>query len=72
MKMTVTNKCIRVGSIKISGVGSASIVLIGDAEVITSSSRFDTPADSFVYSPNVPLNPANALMPPSDRTREEA
>ncbi|UQZ82162.1 putative spore germination protein GerPD [Paenibacillus konkukensis] len=59
MKMTVNNKCIHVGNIKVGGVGSASVFLIGDAEVITSTSYFDTPADSLVYSPNIPLYPLN-------------
>lgn len=63
MRMTVKNKCIRVGSIKISGVGSSSIVLIGDAEVITCSSYFDTPADSLIYSPAVPLIPPFRDLP---------
>ncbi|NOU97366.1 hypothetical protein GC093_29660 [Paenibacillus sp. LMG 31456] len=59
MKMTVNNKCIRVEVIDIGGVGNSSIVLIGDAEVISSISHFDTPADSLVFSPNIPLNPVN-------------
>ncbi|WP_282935848.1 spore gernimation protein GerPD [Paenibacillus sp. RC67] len=57
MKITVNNKCIHVGDMKISGVGGASLVLVGDAETIATSSYFDTPASSFVYSPNIPLNP---------------
>jgi spore germination protein PD len=57
MKMTVVNKRIKVGDIEISGVGSSSIVLIGDSEVITSSSYFDTPADSLVFSRQIPLRP---------------
>ncbi|MDF2963714.1 MAG: hypothetical protein K0S39_5449 [Paenibacillus sp.] len=59
MKMTVTNKSIRVGAVEIGGVGNSSIVLIGDAEVITSTSYFDTPADSLIYSPQIPLIPVN-------------
>ncbi|WP_028552809.1 hypothetical protein [Paenibacillus sp. UNC451MF] len=59
MKMTVKNKCIHVGDMKISGVGGASIVLVGDAETIANSSYFDTPANSLVFSPNIPLNPVH-------------
>jgi spore germination protein PD len=55
MNMTVRNESIRVGDIQIGGVGSSSVVLIGDTEVITSSSVFDTPASSLVYSPKIPL-----------------
>ncbi|MFH5185107.1 hypothetical protein ACHHV8_22055 [Paenibacillus sp. TAB 01] len=68
MRMTVKNKCIRVGSIKISGVGSSSLVLIGDAEVITCSSYFDTPADSLIYSPAVPLIPPFRELPAAAAT----
>lgn len=66
MKMTVTNKCIRVGDMKISGVGSASLVLVGDAEVIASSSYFDTPADSLIFNPHVPLIPVRKEDPGED------
>ncbi|GAA4846501.1 hypothetical protein GCM10023310_25610 [Paenibacillus vulneris] len=57
MKLTVNNKCIRVGDMKISGVGGASVVLVGDTERIGSSSYFDTPVSSFVISPHIPLDP---------------
>lgn len=57
MNVRIRNKKIEVGKIKVSGVGSASLVLIGDAEVITSASVFDTPADSLIYSPKVPYFP---------------
>lgn len=57
MKMTVTNKKIAVEEIEIGGVGSSSLVLVGDTEAITSSSIFDTPADSLIISPQVPLKP---------------
>ncbi|MFE5322988.1 spore gernimation protein GerPD [Paenibacillus sp. NPDC056579] len=59
MRMTVNNKCIQVGELVIEGVGSSSLVLVGDANVITSSSYFDTPASSFVQSLEVPLPPEN-------------
>ncbi|MCR8635362.1 MULTISPECIES: hypothetical protein [Paenibacillus] len=62
MKMTVNNKCIHVEIIDIGGVGSSSVVLIGDAEVISSLSYFDTPPDSLVYNPSIPLSPVNPLV----------
>lgn len=57
MKMTIVNKNIKVGNIEIKGVGSSSVVLIGDIELISSSFYFDTPADSLIFSPHVPLKP---------------
>ncbi len=36
------------GDINIIGVASASVVLIGDAETIGSSSVFDTPPESII------------------------
>ncbi|WP_391560727.1 spore gernimation protein GerPD [Robertmurraya sp.] len=57
MNVRIRNKKIQVGNVKVGGVGSASLFLIGDAEVITSASVFDTPADSLIYSPKVPFFP---------------
>ena len=54
MNVHIRNKKIKVGDVKVGGVGSASLFLIGDAEVITSASVFDTPADSLIYSRRVP------------------
>lgn len=70
MKITVNNKCIHVGDMKISGVGGASLVLVGDAETIASSSYFDTPASSFVYSPNIPLNPVHGVERQQSKLQE--
>lgn len=55
MNMKVTNKKLHVADIHVGGVGSSSIFLIGDTEVITSSSIFDTPADSYIRDPRVPI-----------------
>ncbi|QGQ98649.1 spore gernimation protein GerPD [Paenibacillus psychroresistens] len=55
MNYTVINKEISVGDIRIIGVSSSSIFLIGDAEVITLSSLFDTPPESLIIGPLVPL-----------------
>lgn len=65
MKMTVNNKCIQIGEIMIEGVGSSSLVLIGDADVITASSYFDTPASSFITSLEVPLPPGEGERNPN-------
>ncbi|MEW9668735.1 hypothetical protein [Ammoniphilus sp. 3BR4] len=53
--MRVRNEKMDVKSIQIDAVASSSIFLIGDAEVITCSSIFDTPADSFVQDPQIPI-----------------
>ncbi|WP_134699273.1 spore gernimation protein GerPD [Ammoniphilus sp. YIM 78166] len=55
MNMTVTNKKLHVGDLQIGGVGSSSVFIMGDAQVITSSSIFDTPADSFIDDPSIPI-----------------
>lgn len=57
MEMNVVNKGLNVGSIRIVGVGSSSVVLIGDTEVINASSVFDTPAESLIIGPLVPFAP---------------
>lgn len=55
MRMTVRNEKIHVEGIEVAEVVRSSIVLIGDAEEITCSTIFDTPADSLVFSPEIPL-----------------
>jgi spore germination protein PD len=55
MKITIVNKSIKVGDIEIRGIGSSSVVLVGDTESITASSYFDTPADSLIFNPHVPF-----------------
>jgi spore germination protein PD len=57
MKLTVENKGIRIGSIRVLGVASSSVLLIGDTESIVASSIFDTPPESFFIGPLVPLAP---------------
>ena len=63
MKITIINKSIKIGDVEIQGVGSSSVVLIGDTETITSSSYFDTPEHALIFNPNVPFkqpgNPDN-------------
>jgi len=55
MKFSVENKELTVGSIQITGVASSSVLLIGDTKVITLSSIFDTPPESLIIGPIVPL-----------------
>lgn len=59
LNLHVENKQIFVGDVRIIGVASSSIFLIGDTEVISLSSMFDTPPESVIISPFVPL-PAEA------------
>jgi spore germination protein PD len=51
----VENKQVAVGDIRIIGVASASVFLIGDTEVISLSSMFDTPPESVIVGPIAPL-----------------
>jgi spore germination protein PD len=57
MNFTVVNRDIQVGSIRIIGVASSSVFLIGDTNTITLSSVFDTPSESLIVGPLVPLAP---------------
>lgn len=57
MTFEVTNENIEVTEIKIVGVATASVVLIGDADTITSVCTFDTPPESVITGfPFVPLS----------------
>ena len=56
MNYTVVNKGISVGDIRIIGVSSSSVFIIGDTEVITCSSLYDTPPESVIIGPLVPLS----------------
>lgn len=55
MNMQVENKELTVGSVQITGVSSSSVFLIGDTQCITLSSIFDTPPESLIIGPLVPL-----------------
>ncbi|PGT91381.1 MULTISPECIES: spore gernimation protein GerPD [Bacillaceae] len=57
MNFTVVNKDIQVGAIKVIGVSSSSVFLIGDTQTIALSSVFDTPPESLIIGPLVPLAP---------------
>ncbi|MBD0382435.1 spore gernimation protein GerPD [Paenibacillus sedimenti] len=51
----VENRQLFVGDVRIVGVASSSIFLIGDTETVSLSSMFDTPPESIIVSPFVPL-----------------
>jgi len=57
LNFTVVNKNIQVGHIDIMGVSSSSVLLIGDTKTIALSSSFDTPPESLIIGPFVPLSP---------------
>ncbi|SHE09937.1 Probable spore germination protein gerPD [Chlamydia abortus] len=56
--MTVVNKEIKVGQIRVIGVTSSSVLLVGDTERISLASAFDTPPEAFIVGPFVPLGAA--------------
>lgn len=57
MNLQVYNREIGVENIQIRSVSSSSLVLVGDTEIIQLASTFDTPAESLIIGPFVPLNP---------------
>jgi spore germination protein PD len=57
MILDVTNIDLNVGQIKIMAVSSSSVVLVGDTNSIQMYSAFDTPADSLIVGPLVPIAP---------------
>jgi spore germination protein PD len=57
MNFEVYNRDICVGTIKVAGVASSSLVMVGDTETIQLASTFDTPAESLIIGPFVPLAP---------------
>jgi spore germination protein PD len=57
MIFEVYNRNLCVNNIKITGVASSSMVMIGDTETIQLASAFDTPPESLIIGPFVPLEP---------------
>ncbi|MBS4188828.1 spore gernimation protein GerPD [Bacillus sp. FJAT-49705] len=55
MNFHVYNRDLSVGSIRIIGVSSSSILMIGDTQTIQLASVFDTPPESLIIGPFVPL-----------------
>lgn len=56
MNFTVVNRELLVGDINIVGVTASSLFLVGDMQSATLSSIFDTPAESLIIGPYVPLS----------------
>lgn len=48
MNLQVENRSLCVGDIKVVGVASASVLLVGDTQSISLSSVFDTPPESLI------------------------
>ncbi|MEW8969513.1 spore gernimation protein GerPD [Mesobacillus jeotgali] len=57
MNFQVYNRDICVGDIRIIGVSSSSLLMVGDADTIQLAATFDTPAESLIVGPFVPLTP---------------
>ncbi|MDR4887099.1 spore gernimation protein GerPD [Fredinandcohnia sp. QZ13] len=57
MNFTVVNKELQVGYIDIVGVSTSAVFIIGDAQTISMASAFDTPPESLIIGPFVPLAP---------------
>lgn len=55
MNFEVYNRDICVEAIRVIGVASSSLVMIGDTQTIQLASTFDTPAESLIIGPFVPL-----------------
>ncbi|MGJ9383422.1 spore gernimation protein GerPD [Salipaludibacillus sp. CF4.18] len=56
MNFTVVNKQVSVDNVRIIGVASSSVFLVGDTDSISLSSVFDTPPESLIIGPFVPLS----------------
>lgn len=57
MIFQVYNRDLQVQNLDIGSVSSSSIFLVGDADSIQLVSFFDTPAESLIIGPFVPLSP---------------
>jgi spore germination protein PD len=57
MNYHVYNRELCVGQIRIIGVSSSSLLMVGDTECIQLAAAFDTPAESLIIGPSVPLAP---------------
>ncbi|WP_044022842.1 spore gernimation protein GerPD [Bacillus sp. SG-1] len=57
MNLHVINRELCVNSVNIDAVASSSLFLVGDANTIQLASTFDTPAESLIIGPFVPLTP---------------
>ncbi len=57
MNYQVYNRDLCVGSIRVLGVSSSSVLMVGDTQTIQLASTFDTPTESLLVGPFVPLTP---------------
>ncbi|WP_075981488.1 spore gernimation protein GerPD [Bacillus massilinigeriensis] len=55
MNFQVYNRELCVGSIRVIGISSSSMLIVGDADTIQLASTFDTPPESLIIGPFVPL-----------------
>lgn len=55
MNFQVYNRDLSVGNIRIIGLSSSSLLMIGDTQTIQLASAFDTPPESLIIGPFVPL-----------------
>ncbi|WP_062352137.1 hypothetical protein [Bacillus kwashiorkori] len=57
MNIHVTNHNLSVGKIDVIAIASSSAILIGDTDSIQLASLYDTPLESLLLGPFVPLAP---------------
>jgi spore germination protein PD len=57
MNFHVYNRDLCVHSIKITGISSSSLLMVGDTQTIQLAATFDTPSESLIIGPVVPLAP---------------
>lgn len=57
MNYQVYNRDLCVGSIRVLGVSSSSVLMVGDTQTIQLAATFDTPPESLLIGPFVPLTP---------------
>lgn len=50
MNLNVINKECRVGDIRLLGVTSSAVFIIGDTQSITAASMFDTPPEAVTFA----------------------
>jgi spore germination protein PD len=55
MIFEVYNRDICVDSIQVIGVASSSLLMVGDTQTIQLATTFDTPPESLIIGPFVPL-----------------
>ncbi|MCW9130728.1 spore gernimation protein GerPD [Bacillus paramycoides] len=63
MNLNVVNRELKVGQIKMNGVSSSALFLIGDANLLILTAILDTPFESVTEGPFVPLVSAVPTTP---------